>query len=218
MPNPIGSRADDPYRAWESSRDDDTICHEGSPKAASAAPRAAETTCSSRDDSALSTQESESGIGGPRAEAHAEGGDFYAGASLLSGRDPKSGLEAELFSASIHQGEREHAVQAGMARMGGSTDDGHFSTRGDVFTAQAHAGFDNADGSTGFGASAGATIVGGEVTGTLGPVSLTLGASVGATYGASAGVRDSDHDGKTEYCARVDFGVGSIGVCLEDRW
>jgi len=217
MPNPIGSRADDPYRSWEPSRDDDTTCHEGSSEVASGAPRTAETTCSSPDDD-LSKQESEPGIRGPRAEAHAEDGDYYAGAFLLRGRDPKSGLEAELFSASIHQGEREHAVQAGMARMGGSTDDGHFSARGEVFTAQAHAGFDNADGSTGFGASMGATVVAGEVTGTLGPVSLTLGASVGATYGGSAGVRDSDHDGKNEYCARVDFGVGSIGLCLEDRW
>jgi len=190
MPSPIGSPAENPYRSWESSRDDN----------------------------ALSTQESESGIRGPQAEAHAEDGDYYAGAFLLRGRDPKSGLEAELFSASIHQGEREHAVQAGMARMGDSTDDGHFSARGEVFTAQAHAGVDNADGSTGFGASMGATIVGGEVTATLGPVSLTVAAAAGATVGASVGVRDSDHDGKTEYCARLDFGVGSVGVCVEKRW
>jgi hypothetical protein len=189
MPNPIGSRVDDAYRSWEPSSDDDATCHEGSP-----------------------------GIRGPSAEAHVADGDYSAGAFMLRGRDPKTGLEVELFSASIHQGERERAIQAGMARMGGSTDDGHFSARGEVFTAQVRAGLDNADGSTGFGASMGATIAGGEVTGTIGPVSLTLGATLGATYGASVGVRDSDQDGQTEYCARVDFGVGSIGVCLEDRW
>jgi len=191
MPNPITSNVNDPYRSWEASRDDDSTCH---------AP------------------ESEPGIRGPSAEAHGEDGDYYAGAFVLRGRDPKSGLEAELFSASIHQGEREHAVQVGMARMGGSTDDAHFSARGEVFTAQAHAGLDNADGSTGFGASMGTTIVGGEVTGTLGPVSVTVGAAAGATVGASFGARDSDHDGKTEYCGRVDFGVGSVGVCVEKRW
>jgi hypothetical protein len=189
MPNPIASRVDDPYRSFTPSRDDDATCPQESP-----------------------------GIRGPSAEAHAEDGDYYAGAFMLRGRDPKTGLEVELFSASIHQAEGEGAVQAGMARLGGSTDDGHFSARGEVFTAQAHAGLYNADGSTGFGASMGATIVGGEITGTLGPVSLTVAASAGSTVGASIGVRDSDHDGKTEYCGRVDFGVGSVGVCVEKRW
>jgi hypothetical protein len=193
MPNPISSRVDDPYRSCQSNPDDDAS-------------------------SVAASTSSEPGIHGPQASAHAEDGDYYAGAFMLRGRDPRTGLEAEVFSASIHQGEREHAVQAGMARMGASTDDGHFAVRGEVFTAQAHAGVDNADGSTGFGASMGSAIVGGEVTGTWGPVSLTFGAAAGATVGASAGVRDSDHDGKIEYCGRVDFGVGSIGACVEKRW
>jgi len=171
MTSPIASRVDDPSRSWESNNDEDSTCKTG--------PLAPE-----------------AGVHGPHAEAHAQDGDLYAGAFLLRGRDPESGLEVELFSASIHQGELERGVQAGMARMGGSTDDGHFGARGEVFTAHVKAGTDNQDGSVGFGASMGATIVGGEITGTLGPVSLTVGASIGATVGASLGVRDGDADGK----------------------
>jgi len=192
MTSPIASRVDDARRSWESSADEDLTCN-GTGTAA------------------------ESGVRGPHAEAHAQDGDYYAGAFVLRGRDP-SGLEVEVFSASLHQGEREHAVQAGMARMGGSTDDGHFSAGGDVFTAHAQAGFDNQDGSSGFGVSVGATVVGGEVTGTLGPASLTLGASVGTTVGGSLGVRDGDKDGKVEICGRVEFGVGAVGLCVEKWW
>ena len=209
MPDPIVSANSTSYRRGES--DDDALtCKEGG------ATDVHESTSSSS--SAGSTPSGDApGVQGPRAEAHAEADDLYAGAFVLKGRD-RSGVEVEVFSASAHQDEHEQAIQAGMARIGGSTDDLHFSARGEVFTAQAHVGDNNADGSTGLGASIGATVVGGELTGTLGALSLTGGASVGATYGASVGVRDSDHDGKTEYCGRLDFGVGSAGACLEKFW
>ena len=213
MPDPIASGSSTSYRRWESD-DDDLTCKETA--TASSATDVHETTRSSGD--AVSTASNDSaGVQGPRAEAHAEAGDLYAGAFVLKGRD-RSGVEVEVFSASAHQGEHEQAVQAGMARMGGSTDNLHFSARGEAFTAQARVGEQNADGSTGLGASIGATVVGGELTGTLGFLSLTGGASIGATYGASVGVRDSDHDGKTEYCGRLDFGVGSAGACVEKFW
>jgi hypothetical protein len=137
---------------------------------------------------------------------------------MLRGRDPRSGVEIEAFSATWHQGERERAVQAAMARIGGSTDDGHFAARGEVFTAHAQIGLDNQDGSSGFGISVGASVVGAEVTGTLGPASLTAGASIGSTIGASLGVRDGDGDGKLEACGRLEFGVGAVGLCVEKWW
>jgi hypothetical protein len=206
---------DDPYRSWETrGGDEDATCREGSSPASAAISRAPDAICSSVDGG--KAPEASPGIRGPSAEAHADDGDYYAGAYLLRGCDPKTGLEVELFSGSIHQGERERAVQVGMARMGGTTDDRHFGARGEVFTAQARVGVDNPDGSIGVGASVGSTVVGAEVTGTVGPVSLTVAAAVGATVGGSVGLRDSDHDGKTEYCARVDFGVGSVGICVEE--
>ncbi|HMI87705.1 MAG TPA: hypothetical protein VK550_26645 [Polyangiaceae bacterium] len=198
MTSPIASRAYDPQRSWESASDEDLTCKERPAPSAASTPSKTE-------------------VHGPHAEAHAEDGDYYAGAFALRGRDA-SGVELEVFSASIHQGDDERAVQVGMARIGGSTDDGHFSARGEVFTAQAHAGIHNADGSTGVGASSGGTLVGAEMTGTLGPVSLTAGASIGATVGGSLGVRDGDQDGKPEVCARLEFGVGTVGLCVEKWW
>jgi hypothetical protein len=52
----------------------------------------------------------------------------------------------------------------------------------------------------------------------LGPLSLTGAASIGVTYGASVGVRDSDNDGKPEYCGHLDFGVAGAGGCMEKFW
>jgi hypothetical protein len=178
----------------------------------------AEQTTSPNSDAGESTSRSDPGVRGPHAEARAENVDLYAGAFALRGRDAASGIDIEVFSASSHQGEREAAVQVGMARMGGTMFNGHVAASGEVFTAQTHASLDNPDGSTGLGASAGATVVGGEVTLSWSGFSVTGAASVGTTVGASLGVRDSDHDGEPELCGRVDFGVGSLGVCLEKVW
>jgi hypothetical protein len=216
MTNPIASRVDDPRRSWASSNDDPT-CKEGALASDPAASQAAELGVSSSGVDGPRTT-SEAGVRGPHAEAHARDGDIYAGAFALGGHDAASGLDIEVFSASIYQGADERAVQVGMARIGGSTDDGHFGARGEVFSAQARAGIHNPDGSTGLGASTGVTVVGAEVTGTLGPVSLTAGASVGAIVGGSLGVRDGDGDGKTEVCGRVEFGVGAVGLCVEKWW
>jgi hypothetical protein len=215
MTSPIASRVDEPRRSWESSNDEDLTCQEGGASASSASRAGQDAGFSSQGDGLRAA--SSRGVQGPHAEAHAVDGDYYAGAFALRGSDA-SGVDVEVFSASIHHGDDERAVQVGMARVGGSTDDGHFSARGEVFTAQARAGIHNADGSTGIGASTGATVVGGEVTGTLGAVSLTAGASIGATVGGSVGVRDGDNDGKPELCGRVEFGVGTVGLCVEKWW
>jgi hypothetical protein len=106
------------------------------------------------------------------------GGEHYAGAAALKGRDPTR-LELEVLSASIPEG-RQNEVQLGMARIGGSTSGGALSGSVDVFTAKANAGHHNSDGSHGFNLGAVATAVGAEVT--LSPfdwLSLTGGASFG---------------------------------------
>ena len=206
MPDPIASRVDDPYRSWQSNDEDDSTCKEGSLVSWADTPRGEPPPSPAKP-----------GVVGPHAEAHVEDGDLYAGAFVLQGRDP-SGVMVEVFSASFHHGETERGVQAGMARIGGSSDDLHWIARGEAFTAQAHSGFENADGSTGFGVSMGATVVGAEATGTIGPLSLTGGASIGSTVGASIGVRDGDSDGKSELCGRLEFGVGTAGLCVEKWW
>jgi hypothetical protein len=209
MPNPIASPAADPYQTWDRYADDDPTCRN--------VPLSSDTTGPGAQGSA-SSPSSESGIRGPHAEAQFQDGDIAAEAFVLSGRDDNTGVGLDVFSASLHHGEVVREVHVAMARMGGSSDDGHFAALAEVFTAQVHAGFENTDGSRGFGASMGATVVGAEVTGTLGPAALTVGASVGSTVGASLGVRDRDNDGKTEFCGRVEFGVGTLGLCVEKWW
>ena len=213
MPDPISSRVDDSLSRLYSN-DDDLTCHD-EPLASRAAGSTDPRPSSSAVESAPATR-AEHGVRGPTAEAHAEQRDLYAGAFVLQGRDA-SGLDVEVFSASAHAGEREAAAQAGMARMGSALGQ-HMKVSGEVFTAQAHATYDNPDGSTGLGASAGYTAVGGEVTLHCGADSLTLGVSAGVTVGASYGVRDIDQDGQPEYCGRIDFGAGTAGACVEKWW
>jgi hypothetical protein len=144
--------------------------------------------------------------------------DLYAGAFAVKGRDPKSGLEVEVLSASVHDGHLQGDTQVAMARLGISSDDGHFNARGEVLTLKAHLGTQNPDGSVGVNAGIGATIAGIEGTATLGPVSGTLGVSASATLAGSVGVRDGDNDGKGELCARAEFGLWTVGACMERFW
>jgi hypothetical protein len=217
MTSPIASRVEDPRPSWEPAGDDDWTCKEEPPVSRSSSTPVVQNASSSTEGDDLRGPVAP-GVHGPRAELHVEPGEYYAGAFALRGRDAESGVEVEVFSASIHEGAEDRAFQIGMARVGASTDDGHFSARSEVLTAQARAGFNNPDGSSGIGASMGATVVSAEATATLGPVSLTVGASIGSTVGASLGVRDGDGDGKPEVCGRVEFGVGTVGLCVEKWW
>jgi hypothetical protein len=213
MPDPISSRVDDPYRSYSSSNDEDLTCKQSSSES-STDPAAAAATASDAD--AQGANSSARGVAGPTIAAHIGQGEFYAGVYALKGSDP-SGIDLEIFSASAHGSPREAAFQAGLARVGSSTDDRHWSARAEVLTAHICDGFDNADGSVGFHGSVGATVIGVELTGTAGPLSLTAGISAGPTFGYSFGTRDSDHDGLVETCERLDFGVGTLGYCLEER-
>lgn len=221
MPDPISSRNNDYARSGDFSSDDELTCRD-EPLMSRAAPSSGNDGSSAASSEATAadsatTLRSAPGVSGPHAQAHAERDDLYAGAFALKGHDAR-GVDVEVYSVSAHAGEREAAVQAGMARMGGSLFGGHVAVSGEAFTAQAHATEDNPDGSTGLGASIGSTVIGGEVTVNAWGFSATGGASIGTTVGASVGLRDSDRDGQPEACARVDFGVGSLGVCLEKVW
>jgi len=103
-----------------------------------------------------------------------------------------------------------------MAHLGISRDDGRLAFRGDVFSANAHVGTKNADGSRGFNVGAAAAIVSGEATVPLGEsVTLTVGAAASVGASLSIGVRDADQDGKAEVCGRVEYLWGIAGLCIE---
>lgn len=140
------------------------------------------------------------------------GDGVFAGAAALKGRDPKTGLEVEVFGASTQTG-LQSEDQLTMARVGVSGQYGAASA--EAFTARRGIGTHNDDGS--IGANIGATATAVSVEGTLaeGGDSLTVGVGVGAGMAASVGLRDADQDGIYELCVKVSAGFLTLGVCAE---
>ncbi len=141
----------------------------------------------------------------------AAGDSVYAGVALAKGRDPKTGLEGEVLSASAQVG-AQNEFQVGLVRVGGSA--GLVSGSVEIMTARVNAGIHNDDGSTGLNAGAGATLIGSDVT-VGGATSLTFGLAASYGGGLSVGGRDSDGDGRPELCARVSYAAVTVGLCLE---
>ena len=145
-------------------------------------------------------------------------GIAYAGVAMLKGRDERTGIEVEAFTGSVQVGAQNEA-QVGMARLGVSSDDGSNNASMDIFTAQAHAGIYNKDGSTGLNVGATAVAIGVEGTASTGASGVTGGVSIGLGAEYSAGVRDADGDGYGEIGLRgtLELGVGvTIGLQIED--
>lgn len=130
----------------------------------------------------------------------------------MKGRDPTTGIEVEVFSASAQVG-KEIELQAGMARVGVSGT--HGSATMDVFTARVQGGIHNDDGSVGINVGYGTVILGAEGTYQSGANSLTLGISAGTGAAASIGTRDQDGDGNRELCAKASVQLLTVGFCVE---
>jgi hypothetical protein len=144
----------------------------------------------------------------------ASGDSLFAGVALLKGTVPKSDGGVEVLSVSGQIGAQTE-VQLGLQRVAGTH--GPVSGSVEAFTARANVGIHNDDGSTGFNIAVGATAIGFEGTGTVrGGSSLTYGVAAGMGAGVSVGVRDVDHDGSGELCARVSIGPVTVGACLEN--
>jgi hypothetical protein len=154
---------------------------------------------------------------GPYADAGvtSSGDSVFAGAAAIKGRDPNTGIEAEIFTVSGQVG-AQNEVQVGMARMGASSDDGRQSIGMDVFTARAMVGIHNPDGSVGLNAGAMATAIGIEGTANYSGNSITGGLSLSAGAEAHVGIRDSDGDGSSELSVRVSVMFFTIGFAIEN--
>lgn len=146
----------------------------------------------------------------------AAGDSVYAGVAGLRGRDPKTGFEAEVLSASVQVGAQNEA-QIGLVRVGGRAGGLVGAGAGmEVMSLRANLGIHNDDGSTGFNIGVSATTVGAQVIeGDGEPTSTTLGLSSGPSAAVSAGLRDIDKDGKREVCLGVSLGLSTLGICLE---
>jgi|GEM_PF-2840926 len=84
--------------------------------------------------------------------------------------------------------------------------------------ARANLGEHNDDGSIGGNIGAGVELGGGEVTVDTPVGSLTYGQSISMSLGGSMGVRDRDHDGKLEFCAKFSIPAYTVGACVEKFW
>lgn len=185
--------------------------HESNPQAVAFTQRE-EPTNSAQRTSAINTP-------APYADAGVtDDGVAYAGVAALKGRDEKTGIEMEVFGASV-QGGMQYEAQAGMMRLGVSSDSGANNASMEMITAQANMGYYNKDGSTGINAGATANVVGVEGTASTGASGVTGGVSIGVGAEFSAGVRDADGDGYGEIGLRgtLKLAVGvTIGLQIED--
>jgi hypothetical protein len=144
-------------------------------------------------------------------------GDWFAGAASLKTRDPRTGVDAEVFTASAQVG-KQNEVQAGLARVGYSGDRGDglsFSVAVEAVTARANLGIRNDDGSEGGNLGAVATGVGVESTLGYSGWSVTAGASISMGATVSSGDRDVDGDGVPERCFKASIGPATLGFCSE---
>lgn len=155
------------------------------------------------------------------ADAYAEsgttqGGDSFAGAAALKTRDPKTGVDAEVFTVSGQVGE-QNELQAGMARMGysGERNGVTFAVSGEALTVRATGGVRNDDNSKGANLGLGATAAGFEVTVGYSGWSVSAGLAVSVGGSASSGERDSDGDGVPERCFKASVGPNTLGFCSE---
>ena len=147
-----------------------------------------------------------------------EQGDVEARAAALYGRDSKTGIEMDVFSAYAQTG-GQTGVGVRMAKVGVSSDNGANSASMDVFSATVNGGTRNRDGSRGVNAEVAATAIAAEGTVGYSGNSLTGGVSIGVGANVGAGIRDQDGDGSSELCvnASVKLLVGvQLGFCVEN--
>jgi hypothetical protein len=140
-----------------------------------------------------------------------DGKSEFSSAAVLHGTTAE-GVAGEIASVSIQGGEQTE-VQATAVRLGvrGQNADATI----EAFTASAHIGIENSDGSRGFNAGASATAAGAEVTVKRDGSSATIGVVAGAGGEAHVGLRDADGDGRVELCVRLGAMFLIAGGCYE---
>jgi len=150
------------------------------------------------------------------------GGSYRVAASVME-HEVTSGLfqgsKVEIGTASAQYG-KDNDVQVVGARGTLQLHRGGYSlsVTGEALTARANLGEHGDDGSLGGSLGAGAERSGFEATINTPVGSVTYGNSVSASLSGSMGVRDADHDGKPEFCAKFSVPAYTIGACVEQFW
>lgn len=125
----------------------------------------------------------------------------------------------ELATGYVQSGTDKDAQVALMRRTAALSGHGYGVTvTSDVGAARAYLGENNDDGSIGGNIGIGAEAAGVEVTVDTPLGSLTYGQSASVGAGGSMGVRDADHDGEPEFCAKFSLPAYTVGVCVERFW
>ncbi|MET0794224.1 MAG: hypothetical protein ABW061_22065 [Polyangiaceae bacterium] len=95
----------------------------------------------------------------------------------------------------------------------------HLSVVTDVASGRVNLGEHNDDGSIGGNIGAGGDLAGTEATlDTPGGNSFSYGASQSAGASGSIGVRDANHDGRPEFCAKFSLPAFTLGACIQQFW
>jgi hypothetical protein len=145
-------------------------------------------------------------------------GDPWAGAAALKTREPRSGVAAEVFTASAQLGTQTE-LQVGLARVGlsGAYRGTNLSVAVETISARLNGGTQNDDGSKGANVGAMATGAGIEATVEYSGWAATAGLSISAGVAVSSGDRDADGDGVPERCFKASIGPATLGFCSEFR-
>jgi hypothetical protein len=130
---------------------------------------------------------------------------------------PLKGSSLELGTAYVQYG-KDNDVQVALARPTVALS-GHgygITVTGEAGVARANLGENNDDGSIGGNVGSGVEALGYEVTVDTPAGSVTYGQSASMSLSGSMGVRDKDHDGKLEFCAKFSIPAYTLGACVEE--
>jgi hypothetical protein len=126
---------------------------------------------------------------------------------------------SQLATAYVQYGDDKDA-QVALARQTVALS-GHgygVAVTGQTGVLRANLGEHNDDGSIGGNIGSGVEAFGVEVTVETPVGSLTYGQGASLALGGSMGVRDRDHDGKPELCAKFSIPDYTVGACVEEFW
>jgi len=150
------------------------------------------------------------------------GGSYRVAASLYRDevqRGPREGIVAEVGTVSVQYGKDNDVQLVGIRETLRMSRGGYgLSLTNEVGVVRANLGEHNDDGSVGGNIGSGAEAFGGEATLDTPAESLTGGLSVSMSVSGSLGVRDADHDGAPEYCAKFSVPAFTLGACVERFW
>jgi len=149
------------------------------------------------------------------------GGSYRVSANVLDVQANLGPLHSnvEVGSVSVQFGKDKDAQAALLRRTDTLTHAGYsLSLTSDALAARANLGEHNDDGSLGGNIGSGAELLGTEGTLNTPYGSVTAGVSISASLSGSMGVRDADHDGKPEFCAKFSIPAYTLGACVEQFW